>query len=96
LRLLCRFDGAGEAQLGDLLCEAVRLNLWRAVEVVGAEVFVDGAVTQHVVDCGQDRRGYGADGLLGASLVPQPLELRLIVGTLLSHRRPRALDQHGL
>ncbi len=82
------FDRAGEAQLGDLLGETVSLKLWRAVEMVCAEVVVDGAVTQHVVDRGKDGCRHGADGLLGASPVPQPLELRLIIAALLSHRRP--------
>jgi hypothetical protein len=33
------FDRAGEAQVGDLLGETVGLDLWRALEMIGAEVF---------------------------------------------------------
>ena len=38
-----------------------------AVEVIGAEVLVEGAVREHVVGSGQDRGGYGADGFLDAA-----------------------------
>jgi hypothetical protein len=61
--LLYRCDGAGEAELGDLLGQTVGMDPWRAVEVVGTEVFLDGAIAQHVVDRGEEERGYGADRL---------------------------------
>jgi hypothetical protein len=38
-----------------------------AVEVIGAEILVEGAVREHVVRRGQDRGGYGADGFLDAT-----------------------------
>ena len=38
-----------------------------AVEVIGAEILVEGAVREHVVCRGQDRGGYGADGFLDAT-----------------------------
>jgi hypothetical protein len=60
-RLLCWSDRAGEARLDDLLGETVSLNLWQAVEMICTEVFVDGAVTHHMVDRGDDRCGHGAD-----------------------------------
>jgi hypothetical protein len=37
-------DRAGEAELGDLLDEAVRLELGRAMEMVCAKIVVDSAV----------------------------------------------------
>jgi hypothetical protein len=94
--LLYQCDGAGEAELGDLAGKSVCIDLWRAVEVIGSEVFLDGAIAQHVGDRGEHGRGHGADRLLGSSSVSQPLELRLIIGALGSHRSPGALDWHGL
>ena len=38
-----------------------------AVEVIGAEVLVERAVLEHVVDGAQEGGGDGADGFLGAS-----------------------------
>ena len=38
-----------------------------AVEVIGAEVLVERAVVEHVVDVAQEGGGDGADGFLGAS-----------------------------
>jgi hypothetical protein len=35
-----------------------------AVEVIGAEILVEGAVGEHVVGSGQDRGGDGDDGFL--------------------------------
>src|SRR3712207_8253049 len=54
-RLGLRGDGAGEAELGDLPCEALRLLLGCAlVEVVGPKVAPEGAVAQHMP--GGDRK----------------------------------------
>jgi hypothetical protein len=44
LPFLYRGDRAGEAELGDLLDEAVRLELGRAMEVVCAKIVVDSAI----------------------------------------------------
>jgi len=38
-----------------------------AVEVIGAEIVVEGTVREHVVGSGQDRGGYRADGFLGTA-----------------------------
>src|SRR3712207_5956792 len=75
----------------------LRLLLWRApVEVVGPEVAPEGAVAQHVADGGEHRGGDGADGLLGAAALPQPLELRSEMAVLRPAGRPGALHQGGL
>src|SRR5215211_6984026 len=78
-------DGAGEAELGDLAGEVRRLLLGRApVEVVGPEVAPEGAVAQHVPDGREHGGGDGADGLLGAAALAQPLELRPEIAVLLA------------
>jgi len=88
---------AGEAEFGDLAGEAVGLNLRRgAAEVVGAEVLVESAVTEHVISGGQDRGGDGADGLLGSAAVTQALELGLQIAGLFASPGPGALQQGGL
>src|SRR3712207_6163544 len=77
--------------------EVLRLLLWRApVEVVGAEVAPEGAVAQHVPEGGEHGGGDGADGLLGATALPQPLELRPEIAVLLAAGGPGALDEGGL
>jgi len=38
-----------------------------AVEVIGAEILVEGAVLEHVVGGGQDRGGEGPNGFLDAT-----------------------------
>jgi DNA-binding transcriptional regulator LsrR (DeoR family) len=89
-------------QSGHRIAAAVGISRYTVAEylrraaVVGSEVFVDGAIAQHVVDCGEHGGGHGANGLLRPPPVPQPLELRLVVAALLAHRRPGALHQHGL
>src|SRR5215212_1583353 len=95
--LCLRCDGAGEPELGDLPGEMFRLLLGRAlVEVVGPEVAPEGAVAQHVPDGGEHGRGDGADGLLGAAALTQPLELRPEIAVLLAAGGPGALDEGGL
>src|SRR5215211_3096940 len=90
-------DGAGEAELGDLAGEVRRLLLGRApVEVVGPEVAPEGAVAQHVPDGREHGGGDGADGLLGAAALAQPLELRPEIAVLLAAGGPGALHQGGL
>jgi hypothetical protein len=53
-----------------------------AVEVIGAEIVVEGAVREHVVGSGQDRGGYGADRFLDASAGAQAVELCLEIAAL--------------
>src|SRR5437667_3916849 len=65
-----------------------------AREVIGAEIFIQRAVLEHVVSGGEDRGGDGADRLLGAAPSAQPHELRPQVGCLGAGGCPRALDQH--
>src|SRR3984893_19261125 len=67
-----------------------------AVEVVGAEVVVHGAVLQHVIDRRQDRGGHGADCLLRPAPAAELMELGSVVAVLLALGRPGALDEHGL
>src|SRR3712207_1152517 len=93
---MCRgLDGV--AEVGELLDEARRsVALGTAVEVVGPEVLVEGAVAQHVVGSGQDGRGDGADRLLRAAAGTQAPELGLQVAGLLARGRPGALHEGGL
>ena len=94
--LSCAGKRTGEAEPGDLAGETVGLGLWRGTaEVFGAEVLVEGAVPEHVIDGGQDRGGDGTDGLLGSAPVPQALELRLQVAGLLAAGGPGTLHEGG-
>jgi len=67
-----------------------------AVEVIGTEVLVEGAVAEHVVGSGEDRGGHCADSLLRPTAVTQALELGLQVAGLLAGGHPGALHQRGL
>src|SRR6185312_8308121 len=67
-----------------------------ALEVVGAEVLVGGAVLEDVVDGGEDRGGDGADRLLFPAAAAQAEELSLQVASVLALGRPGALDERGL
>ena len=67
-----------------------------AVEVVGAEVVVLGAVAQHVVRGGEHRGGHGEDGLLGAAASLDAQELRSQVAGLDAYRGPGGGHQGGL
>ncbi len=64
--------------------------------MVGAEVMIERAVAQHVVDGSQDRGGDGADRLLWSATMTQALELGLEIAGLLSTGGPGALDECGL
>jgi hypothetical protein len=66
-----------------------------AVEVIGAEIVVDGAVREHVCS-GQDRGGYGADGFLASTAGAQPVELCLKIAALFAGAGPGTLDQGRL
>src|SRR3954462_5909952 len=94
---VCWSDGACEAELGDLECEAAGLGFGRgASKVVWAEILIEGAVAKHVIGGGQDGSCYGADGLLGSAAVAQALELSLKVAALFACAGPGALHQRGL
>jgi len=64
--------------------------------MVGAEILVEGAVTEPVVGGGQDRGGDGTDGLLRSSTVTQALELGLQGAGFFAGTGPGALHQGGL
>src|SRR3954466_7701776 len=94
---VCWSDGACEAELGDLACEAADLGCGRgASKMVWAKILIEGAVAKHVIGGGQDGGCYGADGLLGSAAVAQALELSLKVAALFAGAGPSALDQRGL
>src|SRR6266542_1204239 len=73
-----------------------QLGLVAAIEMVGAEVPVIGAVLEHVVGGGQHRGGDRDDGLLRAPATFEAEELRAEVAVLLAGGGPRALDEGGL
>lgn len=90
-------EGAVESKVCDLAGEFSGLCLRRSgLEVVSAQIAIEGAVFEHVVDGGQDRSCDGANGLLGAAAVTDPAELGLQVAALCSRTGPGALDQGGL
>src|SRR3954449_5064641 len=87
----------GVAEVGEAADEPPGLHLLgAAVEVVGAEVPVGGAVLQHVVGGGQERGRHRARRLLRAATAAQAVVLGLQVAGLLAARRPGALDEGGL
>src|SRR3954447_19025169 len=93
--------GGGElddvAEVGEAADEPPGLHLpGAAVEVVGAEVRVDGAVLQHVVGGGQDRGRHRAHRLPRPAAGAQAVVLGLQVARPLPARRPGALHQRGL
>ena len=63
-----------------------------AIEVIGTEIVVEGAVLEHVVGGGQDRGGEGADRLFRAVSGGQATELRLEIPAVFAGGRPGALD----
>jgi hypothetical protein len=67
-----------------------------AVEVVGTEIVLEGAVFEHVVGGGEDRGGESADRLFGAAPGAQAMELGLEIAGVFAGGRPGALDQGGL
>ena len=64
-----------------------------AVEVVGTEIVIEGAVLEHMVGGGEDRGGEGADRLFAAAPRAQAMELRLEIAAVFAGGRPSALDQ---
>src|SRR3954451_13967720 len=85
------------AEVGEPADEPPGLDLLgAAVEVVGAEVRVDGAVLQHMVGGGQDRGRHRAHRLLRSAAAAQAVVLGLQVAGLLAAGRPGALHEGGL
>src|SRR3982074_700276 len=86
-----------EAKSGELGNQALGLGFGRtAIEVVGPEVVVFGAVLEDVVDRREDRGGDGTNCFLRSAPGLQPEELGFVIAVLLSLGRPCALDQHRL
>ena len=72
-----------EAELGELREQALGLGFGgTAIEVGTAEVAVEGAVLDHVIDGGEERGGDGADGFLRPAPALQPEELSCISSDL--------------
>ena len=96
----------GRRQVGNLDCKSEVLQamdepvdvpaLAPFVEVIGTEVFIEGSAPQHFIGGGEDRSGDGANGLFGAAVGAQAVELRLEVTGLLAGGGRSALDQVGL
>ncbi len=61
------------------------------MELVGAEILLEGAVAKHVVGGGQDGGSDGTDGLLGSTAVTRALELGLQVAGLFASTGPGTL-----
>jgi len=70
------FDLDIKSKLGELADETPGSRLGGAViEVIGAEILVEGPVGEHVVGGGEDGCGDGAYGLLGAASGAQAARL---------------------
>ena len=67
-----------------------------AVEVVGTEIVIEGAILEHMVGGGEDRGGDGTDRLFGAASGAQARKLCLQIAAVFAGGRPGALDQGGL
>jgi hypothetical protein len=65
------------------------LGFGPAVEVIGAEVLVEGAVGEHVVGAGEDGCGDGADGFFGAAPGAQANGIASGDSCPFGERRPR-------
>src|SRR5215510_11756830 len=84
-------------EISDAVCEpGCGFGRVAAGEVFGPEVLVVSAVTQHVVDGRQDRRGHRDGRLLGTAACFETQELSLQIAILLARRAPGGLQQHGL
>src|SRR5512147_218499 len=64
--------------------------------MVGPEILVGGAIFQHVIDRGEDRRRHRAGGLLRTAAALETIKLRLKVAAVLAPGGPGALDQQRL
>src|SRR5215472_5848154 len=84
-------------EVSDAVCEpGCGFGRVAAGEVLGAEVLVVSAVTQHVVDNRQDRRGHRDGRLLGTAACFETKELSLQIAILLARRAPGGLQQYRL
>src|SRR5882762_3727456 len=89
----CGLGGALKLNLEAKSCElgnqALGLAFGRtAIEVVGPEVVVFGAVLKDVVDRREDRGGDGTDGFLRSTPALQSEELGFVIAVLLPLGRP--------
>src|SRR5215472_2803767 len=71
------------------------LGFGAVVEVIGAEVVVEGSVLQHVIGGGQDRSD-GTNRLFCPAAGAQAMKLGLEVALLLAGASPSTLDEGGL
>src|SRR6516165_10440737 len=84
-------------EVSDAVCEpGCGFGRVAAGEVLGAEVLVVSAVTQHVVDNRQDRCGHRDGRLLGTAACFETQELSLQIAILLARRAPGGLQQYRL
>src|SRR5262245_5638102 len=84
-------------EVSDAVCEpGCGFGRVAAGEVLGAEVLVVSAVTQHVVDNRQDRCGHRDGRLLGTAACFETKELSLQIAILLARRAPGGLQQYRL
>ena len=72
------------------------LALGAFVEVVCAEVLVEGAIFEHVVSGSEDGSGDSTDGLLGAAAGSNAQVLSVEVSFLGARGCPSSLDRSGL
>ena len=88
-------DGIAEVlQTGN---EAVDLLALAAlIEVIAAEVFIEGAALQHFIGGGQDRGGDATKRLFSAAAGAEAVELRLEIAGFLARGGPGGLDEGGL
>src|SRR5262252_6572203 len=68
----------------------------QTLEVVGAQVLVDDAVAEHVVDRGEQGVGDRDNRTLGPAPSGQPVVEGVVVGALLPAGRPGGFHQGGL
>src|SRR5262249_1408182 len=84
-------------EISDAVCEpGCGFGRVATGEVFGPEVLVVSAVTQHVVDRRQDRRGHRDGRLLGTAACFETQELSLQIAILLARCPPGGLQQHRL
>src|SRR6516225_9861152 len=87
-----RSDLDGKSQVLQAGNEAVDLlALAASIEVMRAEVVIEGSCLQHLVDGSEDRGSDGANRLFGAAAGAQAMKLRLQVAGLLAGGGPGAL-----
>ena len=91
-----RLDRDCIAEVGQTFDQALFLSIsGTSIEVVAAEVLVQRAILEHVVDGSKDRGRDGHDRLFGATPGFDAVELGLQITVFLFYRRPGALHQRG-